>query len=202
MRYHVWVGGGVEEMNDMMLLCLLLKHSTDWEIQTLGTWLSNCGLGLGCNPCCCKPSRPGTSELVLINGSHSMYCLGLGWVGFRLLHPPRRTQSPTHQSQKHQGARAGRLALYAAWSPPWLPLTWIEGSWIGRLVTCAVVKSAFPIPTVGSRLDIYKSCVVTLGLVAGVVKVKPREDVALFFMYDFDVSHWVSCRWAGHTQAS
>lgn len=58
-------------------------------------------------------------------------------------------------------------------------------------MTCAVVKAAFPIPTIGSRPDVYKSCVVTLGLVVGVVKVKvkPRENVVLFLMYDFDVSH-------------
>lgn len=60
---------------------------------------------------------------------------------------------------------------------------------MGGLVACAVVKAAFPIPTVGSRPDVYKSCVVTLGLVVGVVKVKPRENVVLFLMYDFDVSH-------------
>lgn len=105
MRYHVWVGGGVEEMNDMMLLCLLLKHSTDWEIQTLGTWLSNCGLGLGCNPCCCKPSRPGTSELVFINGSHSMYCLGLGWVSPP---PPSTSDTITHASIPKTSGGKGR----------------------------------------------------------------------------------------------
>lgn len=192
------VGGGVEEMNDMMLLCLLLKHSTDWEIQTLGTWLSNCGLGLGCNPCCCKPSRPGTSELVLINGSHSMYCLGLGWVGFLLLHVGHNHPRVNPKNVRGQGQVDWPRMLPGA-HPDYL---WLEGSWIWGLVTCAVVKAAFPIPTVGSRPDVYKSCVVTLGLVVGVVKVKPRENVVLFLMYDFDVSHCVSCRWAGHTQAS
>jgi hypothetical protein len=99
-------------------------------------------------------------------------CIGLGWVGFLLLHVGHNHPRVNPKNVRGQGQVDWPRMLPGA-HPDYL---WLEGSWIGGLVTCAVVKAAFPIPTVGSRPGVYKSCVVTLGWVVGVVKVKSQTQ--------------------------